>query len=121
MLLSLKSGDEFVVIAYDRTFRSVIEGLHTVDELTARGVILKSLTQKLDVTTPDGRLFFTLTIAIGEWEVNNLSARTVSGLKAAIQRGEKLGRPRNGEDLRQRKKYRDTELTVQKETIRTNA
>jgi DNA invertase Pin-like site-specific DNA recombinase len=46
----------------------------------------------LHPTTPDGRLFFTLTIAVGEWEVNNLAVITVQGLKAAVKRGKKLGR-----------------------------
>ena len=90
----LRSGDELVVIAYDRAFRSVIDGLKALDELTDRSVKLVSTSQNLDPTTPDGRLFFTMTIAMGEWEVNNLSARTVHGLKAAVARGSKLGRPR---------------------------
>lgn len=90
----LKSGDELVVISFDRAFRSVVEGLTSLDDLTERGVKLESLTQRLDITTPDGRLFFTMTIAMGEWEVNILSARTIHGLKAAVARGAKLGRPR---------------------------
>ena len=94
LLSKLETGDELVVIAYDRAFRSVIEGLNSLDDLTERGVVLESLTQRFDPTTPDGRLFFTLTIAVGEWEVNILSARTIHGLKAAVARGARLGRPR---------------------------
>ena len=90
----LESGDELVVIAYDRAFRSVVDGLKALDDLTDRGVKLVSTSQKLDPTTPDGRLFFTITIAVGEWEVNNLSVRTAHGLKAAVARGTKLGRPK---------------------------
>lgn len=89
----LQAGDVFVVISYDRAFRSTVEGLNSLDDLTERGVILESLTQRFDPTTPDGRLFFTLTIAVGEWEIGILSTRTKHGLKAAIKRGVRLGRP----------------------------
>jgi hypothetical protein len=33
-------------------------------------------------------------MAVGEWEVNNLAVRTVQGLRAAVKRGKKLGRPK---------------------------
>lgn len=92
---SVKKGDVIVVIAYDRAFRSVTVGLTELDNLTKKGIALESMTQRFDPTTPDGRLFFTLTMAVGEWEVNNLSLRTIDGLKAAVKRGKKLGRPKN--------------------------
>ncbi len=94
LLSKLTRSDELVVISHDRAFRSVVEGLNSLDDLTERGVKLESLTQRFDPTTPDGRLFFTLTIAVGEWEVNILSTRTIHGLEAAVKRGAKLGRPR---------------------------
>jgi len=72
----------------------VIEGLNALDELTERGITFVSLSQRFDPTTPDGRLFFIITIAVAEWEVNNLAMRTVHGLKAAVLRGKKLGRPK---------------------------
>ena len=93
----LRRDDALVVIAYDRAFRSVVEALSTLDWLTERGIRFESLSQRFDPTTPDGRLFFTITIAVAEWEVNNLAARTIHGLKAAIARGSVLGRPRKGE------------------------
>lgn len=90
----LQDGDEFVVISYDRAFRSTVEGLTSLDDLTERGVKLESLTQRFDPTTPDGRFFYTMIIAAGEWEIGILSKRTKHGLKAAIKRGVKLGRPK---------------------------
>ncbi len=94
LISQLKPGDEFVVISYDRAFRSVVEGLNTLDRLSASDIKLESLSQRFDPTTPDGRLFFTITVAVGEWELNINSWRTIHGLKAAIKRGVKLGRPR---------------------------
>ena len=89
----LRAGDELVVIAYDRAFRSVIEGLSALDTLTERNITFKSLTQRFDPTTPDGRLFYTIILALAEWEIGNLTLRTIHGLKAAVRRGKTLGRP----------------------------
>ena len=115
------AGDTLVVIAYDRAFRSVVEGLSTLDELTRRHVTLESVTEHLDPTTPHGRMQFSIILVLAEWEINNLSQRTVSGLKAAIQRGEKLGRPAKGENLKRRKRYRTARSTAAATTIATTA
>lgn len=96
----LAEGDEFIVMSFDRAYRSVVEGLSSLDELTEKGITLKSLSQHLDPTTPDGRLFFTMTIAVGEWEVNINSWRTIQGLKAAVKRGKRLGRPRKASRIK---------------------
>jgi DNA invertase Pin-like site-specific DNA recombinase len=93
VVAKLEAGDELIVISFDRAYRSVIEGLTSLDDLTERGVTLCSLSQRFDPTTPDGRLFFTLTIAVGEWEVGINTWRTIQGLKAAVKRGKRLGRP----------------------------
>ena len=93
----LRSGDVLMVIAYDRAFRAVETGLGSLDALTERGIKFESLSQRFDPTTPDGRLFYTITIAVAEWEVNNLAMRTIHGLKAAVKRGSVLGRPKKGE------------------------
>lgn len=105
LLAKLQSGDELIVLAYDRAFRSVIEGVASLDELNQRGVKLCSIEQPYDPTTPDGRLFFIMAVAFAEWEVNNLALRTTQGLKAAKKRGARLGRPKKGE-VRVRKNKR---------------
>lgn len=91
---TLNTGDELIVVAYDRAFRNVMEGLTALDALTERSVKLVALSQRFDPTTPDGRLFYTIVLALAEWEVGNLALRTIHGLKAAVLRGSKLGRPR---------------------------
>lgn len=113
----LKDGDALVVISYDRAFRSVVEGLNALDELIMCGVTLESMTERIDPTTPHGRMQFSLIMVLAEWEVNNLSQRTISGLKAAIHRGEKLGRPAKGEDLQKRKKYRIQQPNSERSTF----
>ncbi len=93
IIAELTEGDELIVMSFDRAYRSVIEGLLSLDELTNRGITLRSLSQRFDPTTPDGRLFFTIIIALGEWEVGINTWRTIQGLKAAVKRGKRLGRP----------------------------
>ena len=96
LLAEVGKGDVLVVTSYDRAFRNVVEGLTALDALSARQVRFESVWQKFDPTTPDGRLFYTITLAMAEWEVGNLALRTIDGLKAAVQRGATLGRPKKG-------------------------
>lgn len=103
LLKDVQQGDEIVVLSYDRAFRSVIEGLVSLDELSRREVKLVSLMQNFDPTAPDGRLFFTIILALAEWEIGILSSRTIQGLRAAVKRGSILGRPRKGETRSSRK------------------
>ena len=94
LLSKLGAGDVLVVQSYDRAFRNAVEGLVALDALLEKEVTFESLNQKLDLKTPDGRLFYTITLAMAEWEVGNLTLRTIDGLKAAVKRGATLGRPR---------------------------
>jgi DNA invertase Pin-like site-specific DNA recombinase len=48
----------------------------------------------MDTTTPEGRLFFSITGAFAEFEREIIRQRTNAGLKAALARGRKGGRPR---------------------------
>ena len=93
-IATLESGDELWVLSYDRAYRNVVEGLNGLDELTRRDIRLVSVMQRFDPTTPEGPLFFTIIIAIAEWELGILHKRTVQGLRAAVKRGVRLGRPR---------------------------
>lgn len=122
LLSQLQAGDTLVVISYDRAFRNVMEGLASLDELTQMQVKFESLSQRFDPTTPDGRLFYTITLAVAEWEIGNLALRTVHGLKAAVLRGSKLGRPRKGEVRpKKRSKRRKSTPNTQRERTSTHA
>lgn len=106
LLKELEEEDELVVISFDRAFRSVIDGLTSLDVLTQEQIALVSLTQRIDPATPDGRLCFTMILAVAEWELNILSWRTIAGLQAAIKRGVKLGRPKKGHEKNRKKDKR---------------
>jgi len=61
------------------------------DDLQARGVGLRALSQGIDTTTPGGRLFFHMLAAIAEFEHDLIVERTHDGLAAARARGRKGG------------------------------
>lgn len=65
----------------------------TIDNLTKRGVNLKSLHEAIDTTTPTGRLMVHLIASLAEFERELTIERTVAGLEAARARGASLGRP----------------------------
>jgi DNA invertase Pin-like site-specific DNA recombinase len=85
-----------VVMAWsiDRLGRSLIDLLVTIQELEAAGVDLYLDQQSIDTTSPAGRLMFQITGAFAEFERSMIRQRVKLGLKRAVARGKKLGRPR---------------------------
>jgi DNA invertase Pin-like site-specific DNA recombinase len=88
----LRPGDTLVITKLDRLGRSVKNLKEISDDLQARGVSLKALSQGIDTGTPGGRLFFHMLAAIAEFERDLISERTRDGLAAARARGRKGGR-----------------------------
>ncbi len=88
-----RKGDTLVVWRLDRLGRSLPHLIETVQKLEAAGVALKSLTEGIDTTTPNGRLIFHLFGALAQFERELIRERTVAGLAAARARGRKGGRP----------------------------
>jgi len=87
----LRAGDTLVVTKLDRLGRSVRNLKQIVDDLQARHVGLRALSQGIDTTTPGGRLFFHMLAAIAEFEHDLIVERTHDGLAAARARGRKGG------------------------------
>ena len=90
----LRSGDTLAVWKLDRLARSMRQLIETVEELQARGIELRSLTESIDTSTPGGRLVFHIFGALAEFERAVIRERTSAGLAAARERGKKGGRPR---------------------------
>lgn len=87
----LRAGDTFVVTKLDRLGRSVRNLKQFADDLQARDVGLRALSQGIDTTTAGGRLFFHVLAAIAEFEHDLIVERTVDGLAAARARGRNGG------------------------------
>ena len=89
----LNPGDTLVVWRLDRLGRSVKDLVTMVEDLQARGVGFRSLTESIDTTSPGGRLVFHIFAALAQMERELISERTKAGLAAAAERGRKGGRP----------------------------
>ena len=92
-LAELDEGDTLVVWRLDRLGRSLPHLVATIDNLTRRGVNLKSLHEAIDTTTPTGRLMVHLIASLAEFERELTIERTIAGLEAAKARGSSVGRP----------------------------
>ena len=90
----MRSGDTLVVWRLDRLARSVKQLIETVEALEARGIGFRTLDgMQIDTTTSGGKLIFHIFSALAEFERSIIRERTQAGLKAAIARGRKGGRP----------------------------
>ncbi len=67
--------------------------IETVEDLQARGIALRSLTESIDTATSGGRLVFHIFGALAEFERAVIRERTRAGLAAARARGKQGGRP----------------------------
>ena len=92
-LAFLRSGDCLVVWKLDRLGRSLPHLLATVNELKARGIAFRSLTEQMDTTTPQGEFLFHVFGALAQFERSLIQERVMAGLAAARRRGRRGGRP----------------------------
>ena len=93
-LAYLRPEDQLVVWKIDRLGRSLREMLDTSHMLQQRAIKLRSLTAQVDTETATGRLMFNFLGTIAEYFLDLNRERTMEGLKAALARGRKGGRPR---------------------------
>jgi DNA invertase Pin-like site-specific DNA recombinase len=93
MLDHLREGDVVVVWRLDRLGRSLKNLIALVEGLAERGVGFRSLSESIDTTTANGRLFFSVMGALAEFERDLIRERTIAGLAAARARGRVGGRP----------------------------
>ena len=88
----LRKGDIVVVYKLDRLGRSLKHLLELVDLFNRKEVGLQSISDSIDTTTPQGRLFFNISASFAEFEKDLIRERTKAGLDAARARGRKGGR-----------------------------
>ncbi len=79
-LAYLRAGDVFVITRLSRAMRSLKHLLALTEELRERGAGLVVLKQKIDTTTPTGRLVFHILGAIDEFQRELIIEGTREGL-----------------------------------------
>jgi DNA invertase Pin-like site-specific DNA recombinase len=90
---ALRPGDTLVVAEWDRATRSMMDGVHLIERIHARGALLKALDKPyLDLTTAIGRGFIAFLSAMAEDERQRILARAAGGREAARRRGVRFGR-----------------------------
>ena len=83
----VRKGDKLVVTRLDRLARSLRDLQNISHELNEREVDLVVLEQSIDTSTAEGRLFFNMLGAIGEFETELRKARQREGIDAALAKG----------------------------------
>lgn len=94
-----------VIFRFDRAWRSSRQFIMDFDSLTLRGVMIISVMEGLDPTTPIGKAFMTILVALAELERANISKATKDRLQALKKSGKPLGRPIGSKDKKKRVKW----------------
>ncbi len=90
----LKSGDCLVVWKLDRLGRSLPHLISIVDGFKEKNIGFRSITEKMDTTTPHGEFLFSVFGALAQYERALTKERIMAGLDAAKKRGKTGGRPK---------------------------
>jgi len=83
-----------IVWRLDRLGRSLSDLVSIVGNLEKTEVSFESLTERIETTTPTGKLVFHLFASLAEFERNLIRERTKAGIEAARRRGKSSGRPK---------------------------
>jgi DNA invertase Pin-like site-specific DNA recombinase len=92
LLSYAREGDTVTVVRLDRLGRTVPMILQTLELLVERGIVLKSLSESIDMGTVTGRLLVTILAGFAQYE-RELQRERVAEARAAVEkRGGKWGR-----------------------------
>lgn len=94
LLRRLKQGDSLIVWKLDRLGREMFQLVNTISDLESKGIIFISLTEKIDTTTPLGKLMIALASYFSEMERNIIEERRKAGIEVARKFGKLGGRPK---------------------------
>ena len=88
-----------IFVTFDpRLARSMTQILNTANDIAEREISLKVLTQNIDTSTAEGRLFFHMTAAFDEFQRELIVENTKAGLESARKRGRKARRKTKGDE-----------------------
>lgn len=97
MIKTLESNPQgvnaIIITKLDRMGRSLLDLINTTKWLESQQIGLISISNSIDTTTKEGRLFFYVMGALGEYERELIMERTQAGRLEAIKNGKKMGKP----------------------------
>ena len=99
-----KRFDALVVYKLDRIGRSMKHLLNLFEEFKNLDMEFVSITQNINTTTAEGRMFLRLLMVFAEYERELIVARTRDGVARARRNGKQLGRPKGSKDGKPRKR-----------------
>jgi site-specific DNA recombinase len=87
----VQQGQVDVVMAYDpdRLSRNLADLLLLDNEFTRYGAKLEFITQEMD-TSPEGKMFFAIRGAVGQYEREKIRERSMRGLREKVRQGKVL-------------------------------
>lgn len=89
----LRKGDTLIVWRLDRLGRNMRSIINTLNDLTERGVTVRSIHDGVDTGTSTGRMVAGIMMSIAEYERELVRERTQLKLEHARKSGVKFGRP----------------------------
>ena len=99
-----KLFDCIVVYKLDRVGRSTSHLLKLFEEFQKKNINFISVTQSINTTTPEGRMFLHMLMVLAEYERELTISRIKSGLERAKAEGKKLGRKFGSKDKKRRRR-----------------
>ena len=86
--------DVVLVWRFDRFARSTKHLILALEEFRNLGINFVSYQENVDTSSPLGGAIFTIITAVAQLERDIISERVKVGLRRAVERGKRLGRPR---------------------------
>lgn len=96
MLHDMRKGKFKAIIVYklDRLGRSLAHLIQLFEEFAKRGVGFISVTQNIDSSSPEGKMFMRMMMVLSEYERELTVGRVKDGIARAKRQGKVLGRPK---------------------------
>lgn len=92
LVLAKRNKAALVVYSLSRLSRSTKDTLTIAEQLEKGGCDLVVLNEKIDTTTPSGRMVFRMLAAMNEFEREQIGERTKAGLAHKREKGERVSR-----------------------------
>jgi putative DNA-invertase from lambdoid prophage Rac len=98
MLIMMRRYRFHAIMVYkiDRIGRSMAHLVNLFEEFQKKKVHFISVTQNIDSTTAEGRMFMRMMMVLAEYEREMTVDRVKSGIKRARKEGKQIGRPKTG-------------------------